>query len=110
MLSQPSETMPFKQKITLIAHIKTYLRLLGFCTIFVSRHLMAHTPLQYGGHLMALQEEPMELKKFVPAVHHHWWTTFRHQKIEIYFVYCTIIFNAKTIIFKFLLYLMFRFT
>jgi hypothetical protein len=71
-LSQPIETIPFKFEIALIAHIKTYLRLLGFCTIFVSRHLMAHTPLQYGGHLLALQEEPMELKKFVPAVYHHW--------------------------------------
>jgi hypothetical protein len=72
MLSQPMKTTYFKLKISLITHIKTYLHLIGFCTIFVSRHLIAHTPLQYGGHLLALLEEPMELKKFIPALYNYW--------------------------------------
>jgi len=37
--------------------------------------------LQYGGHLLALRGEPMELKKHLPAVHFHWWAIFVTQKI-----------------------------
>jgi hypothetical protein len=42
--------------------------------------------LQYGGHLLALQGEPMELKKHLPAVHYDWWAIFVPQKIGFIFV------------------------
>jgi hypothetical protein len=47
------------------------------------------TPLQYGGHLLALLGEPMELKKLVPAVYRHWWAIFEPQKILFIFVTIT---------------------
>jgi hypothetical protein len=44
------------------------------------------TPLQYGGHLMALQGEPIELKKLLPAIYQHWWAIFEPQKMLFTFV------------------------
>jgi len=42
----------------------------------------------------------MDLKKFVPAVYHHWWAIFGPQKIEIYFSYNVVFFNVNNIIFR----------
>lgn len=98
-LSQSTKTIYFRFKIAIIAQIKTYLRLLGLCTVFIGRHLNAQSFAIWRASAAASRRTngiKETSSRCTPALVDYIWTS----KNIPYFGYNFVIFNVNNIVFK----------